>query len=114
MAVLDRPKEQLEDGECYATGFRGSKGSPFKNTIFQPRRNTTENINGVDYSGHSLDQMQNRGIMPSVVENTITNGETFDAGDGAVGHYDPVNNITVIRNHQAGRIITVIPGEPKR
>ncbi|MCB1740732.1 MAG: RHS repeat-associated core domain-containing protein, partial [Gammaproteobacteria bacterium] len=51
-----------------ATGFKGSKGFELKNAPYQTVRNEATTINGRDFSGHALDQMQNRGIMPSVVE----------------------------------------------
>lgn len=40
-------------------------------------------INGRNYTGHALDQMQGRGLMPSVVENTISTGVQSAGRDGA-------------------------------
>lgn len=37
--------------------------------------NTPTKINGRTYSGHALDLMQRDGVMPSVVENAIRNGQ---------------------------------------
>ena len=34
--------------------------------------NTPTVINGRAYSGHALDQMQGRGLVPSIAENTIS------------------------------------------
>jgi Domain of unknown function (DUF4258) len=42
-----------------------------------PGTNKPTTINGIDYSGHALDQMQERGLVPSVVQNTIENGTIF-------------------------------------
>jgi hypothetical protein len=56
--------------------------------------------------------MQNRGVMPSVVGNTIKHGVTFPTKSGTVGYYDPVNNIRVITNAENGTIVTVIRGAP--
>ena len=69
-------------------------------------------INGIDYSAHALDQMQARGIVPSVVQNTIENGTTFTTRAGTIGYYDAVNNVRVIVNSQTGKVVTVIPGAP--
>jgi len=91
----------------------GRQGAPLQNTPYQPVRNTPAQIGGQSYSGHALDQMQNRGIPPSVVENTIRTGQPF-AGNttGTIGYYDAVNNVSVIQNAQTGNIITVRPGPP--
>ena len=70
------------------------------------------NVCGRDYSGHAFDQMQARGIMPTVVENTLRTGQSFPTRLGTSGFYDPINNIRVITNSKTGRIVTVIPGTP--
>ena len=94
-----------------ATGFLGSKGFELKN--LQAVRNTPEVIGGRNFSGHALDQMQNRGIMPSVVENTLKNATSFpDKTATTTGFYDAVNNVRVIVNSQNGTIVTVIRGAP--
>lgn len=74
--------------------------------------NVPATINGVDYSAHAIDQMQGRGIPPSVVQNTIQNGAVYPTGAGTTGYYDPVNNVRVITNSTNGRVVTVIPGAP--
>ena len=50
----------------------GSKRSPIE---IQPGTNAPANIDGRDYTGHALDRMQGRGIPPSVVNDTIANGQ---------------------------------------
>lgn len=70
------------------------------------------NVCGRDFSGHAFDQMQARGIMPTVVENTLKTGQPFPTRLGTSGFYDPINNIRVITNSETGRIVTVIPGTP--
>ena len=54
----------------------------------KPGRNKPTTIMGRDYSGHALDRMQERGLVPSVVENTIAHG-TPSAGSkpGTTAHY---------------------------
>ncbi|RMH78680.1 MAG: hypothetical protein D6681_19880, partial [Calditrichaeota bacterium] len=94
------------------SGFRGSKGFELKNAPYQPVRNTATEIGERRFSGHALDQMQNRGIMPSIVDNTIKTGITFPTKPGTIGYFDPVNNIRIITNAENGTVITVIRGVP--
>lgn len=103
-------EDQLREGTCRAP--TGRSGNPLRNPNYQPGVNDPANINGIDYSGHALDQMQNRGFVPSVIENTINNGEQFDTRPGTTGYYDSVNNVRVIVNSNTGNVITVIPGVP--
>lgn len=99
-------------GERAATGFKGSKGFELKNAPYQKVRNEATSINGREFSGHALDQMQNRGIMPSGVDNAIKTGETFSTRAGTTGFYDAANKIRVITNSETGRVVTVIRGAP--
>jgi RHS repeat-associated protein len=96
-----------------ATGFLGHSGYELKN-ITEAARNTATEIGDRLYSGHALDQMQNRGIMPSVVENTIKNGVQF-AGNNPVttGFSDAVNRVQVITNNISNAVVTVIRGVKK-
>jgi filamentous hemagglutinin len=64
----------------------------------------------VPYSGHAIDQMQNRGIPPSVVDKAIRTGIPKAGKPGTTRYYDPANDISVIRNDATGNVITVIPG----
>lgn len=74
-----------------ATGYRGSKGFELVHPKYQPARNSAAEINDRLYSGHALDQMQNRGIMPSVIENTLKIGKEFPGKTaGTVGYYELV------------------------
>ncbi|HEY6557431.1 MAG TPA: DUF4258 domain-containing protein, partial [Polyangiaceae bacterium] len=96
-------------GTREATGFLGSRGSPLANAAFQPLRNADAIIGGRTFGGHALDQMQNRGITPSVIENAIQNGlRSADPIVGRLRFFDPVNKVTVIT--EAERVVTVIPG----
>jgi len=56
--------------------------------------------------------MQNRGIMPSVVQNAIQTGSKFATKAGTTGYYDAVNNVRVTVNSQTGRAVTIIRGAP--
>jgi hypothetical protein len=95
-----------------ATGFLGRAGNELENAPYQGLRNEATQINGRDFSGHALDRMQGRGIMPSVVENTISTGTQYQTGAGTIGFYDPINNVRVILNSGTGRVVTVIRGAP--
>ncbi|MDR1423274.1 MAG: DUF4258 domain-containing protein [Azoarcus sp.] len=75
-------------------------------------RNEPTVINDREYSGHALDRMQERGLMPSTIENTIDTGTQFTTRAGTTGFYDAVNNLRVIVNSVTGRVVTVIPGAP--
>jgi len=94
------------------TGVLGRSGEPLVNTAVQPLRNQATTIRGRQFTGHALDQMQNRGSMPLVVENTIRQGTTFPTRAGTTGFYDAVNNVRVITDRASGRVVTVIPGAP--
>jgi hypothetical protein len=68
-------------------------------------------IEGRQYGGHALDQMQGRGVMPSAVENTVRVGtSSLDPIPGRVRYYDPTNNLTVITESN-GNVVTVITGK---
>lgn len=105
--------DATKGGERAATGFKGSKGFELKNAPYQKVRNEATTINGREFSGHALDQMQNRGIMPSVVENTLKTGTSFKTRAGTTGFYDAVNKVRVITNSETGTVVTVIRGAPK-
>jgi hypothetical protein len=89
-------------------GFSGRQGFELQNSPLQPIRNSPTTIGNRQFSGHALDQMQNRGIPPSVVENTIQNGAPFPGNrPGTQGFYDPVNNTSIIINSNNGTVVTV-------
>jgi RHS repeat-associated protein len=73
-------------------------------------RNAPANINGVQYVDHAVDQMQNRGILPSVAENTLRNGTPSPGHSGRIQYYDEVNNVTVI-TESYGDVVTVRYGK---
>lgn len=47
------------------------------------RPNVAATIGGTTYTGHALDQMQGRGIPPSVVEDTLARGVRSSGKNGA-------------------------------
>jgi RHS repeat-associated protein len=66
-------------------------------------------IGGRRYTGHALDQMQGRGLTPSVVEDTITNGARSAGREGATVFQ--TNQARVILNPD-GSVKTVMPFSP--
>jgi hypothetical protein len=60
-----------------------------------------------------VDMMQARGIPPSVVKNTITNGIPSPGNKlGTTAYQDPTNGIKVVTNTDTGKVITVMPVTP--
>jgi hypothetical protein len=87
----------------------GRQGSPME----VPRgTNVPAVIDGMSYSGHALDQMQGRGLTPTIIKSVVQKGITYPTREGTVGYYDPVANVRVIKSEADGRVITVIPGGP--
>src|ERR1700688_4445939 len=99
-------------------GLSGRRAANFTHADSQPLRNQSGVANGRMYSGHALDQMQHRGITPSVVENAIQNG-TASAGpsSGTTAYFDAANGIRVILDTKTGTVVTVMytksPKKPK-
>ncbi|WP_420836702.1 pre-toxin TG domain-containing protein [Calidithermus terrae] len=92
-------------GNPPASAPHGKRGFP----IEIPRgTNSPATINGIDYSGHALDQMQRRGITPSVVEEAVAYGIVRPAREGTWEFYDAKNGISVIVSSTTSKIITVI------
>jgi filamentous hemagglutinin len=91
----------------------GSKSNQFnqpKNPTYQPTRNTPGTVEGTDYAGHAFDRMQDRGLTPSVIQNTIENGVPTPSRGGTTVFYDSVNNVSVVTNSE-GKVITVKYGK---
>ncbi len=96
--------------EPAATGVLGSRRAPLSNATYPPLRHPDTIVGDRIYSGHALDQMQNRGLMPSLIEHTLKTGvRSADPIPGRLRFFDPVNKITVIT--EENRIVTVIPGK---
>ena len=69
--------------------------------------NEPTSIDGRYYSGHALDRMRERELLPTAVEDTIKNGILKPSGEvGKNLHYSPSNNISVVTNAASGRVIT--------
>ena len=112
MGMLARGARTTDTAEdAIGGGFMGHRGYELGNAPYQPARNTGTTIGDRTFTGHALDQMQNRGIMPTVVENAIQVGTPFATRPGTRGYYDPVNDLQVITN-DIGEVVTVIWGSP--
>ncbi len=109
----DNNGQASSGGQSDASLPMGGKGKQFnqpKNPAYQPTRNTPANIDGTDYAGHALDRMQDRGLTPSVIQNTIENGVPTPSRGGTTVFYDSTNNVSVVTN-SAGKVITVKYGK---
>ena len=104
-----RNKAQYE-GADLPLGSKHNQMNQPKNPSYQSHRNTLTNIGGREYSGHALDRMQDRGIMPSVVENTVEHGVPSSSYGGKTQFYDSVNNVSAILNEN-GKVVTVTYGK---
>jgi filamentous hemagglutinin family protein len=76
----------------------------------KPPVNAPATIGSREYSGHALDRMQQRGYVPSVVEDAIQNGARTPSYGGASSYYSSSNNVTVIINDSTGKVVTVRGG----
>ena len=95
-------------------GFSGHRGYELENLYKYPPRNKPGTVYGRTYSGHAFDQMQNRGFMPSVIEDIIQ-GNPCRAGKnpGTISYYDRTNHMTVILNGE-GKVVTTSYGDIKQ
>ncbi len=81
----------------------GRLGSPMN---VRPGTNLPTTINGRTYTGHALDQMQGRGLVPSVVEDAIATGVQSVGRRGATVY--TTDQARVILNPN-GSVKTVMP-----
>ena len=85
----------------------GNRNNPLKKFKEQDHINKPTTIDGINYSGHAIDRMQERGVIPSVVKNTIEKGiKGIGNKEGTFKFSDPINGVEVITNKD-GVIITV-------
>jgi len=96
------------------TGASGSRGDPLAQPGFQPSRNKATTIGNREYTGHALDQMQNRGLTPTVVEDTISSRNYVGPGNrpNTKIYYSPENGVRIVTNDQ-GHVVTVITAPRK-
>lgn len=53
-------------------------------------------VNGRSYSAHAFDQMKARGIVPSVVDDTISVGTSTPSRGGTTIFYGADNHVSVV------------------
>jgi hypothetical protein len=78
--------------------------------IVEPGTNLPGVVNGRAYSAHAFDQMQGRGIMPSVVDDTIATGAGAPSRGATTVYYGASNDISVVVNAE-GKVVTVSYGD---
>ena len=88
------------DGASRQQRWAGNGGAP-RNQADRPFGD-----NGRLYSGHALDRMQERGLVPSVVENTIQDAFLVGSEDGVSTYFDGDNGVTAIVDNETGNVIT--------
>lgn len=71
----------------------------------KPGTNRPGIVNGREYTGHAFDRMQERGILPSLVEQAIREGVATPSRGNTTVIYDSINNLSVIIN-ETGRVVT--------
>jgi RHS repeat-associated protein len=99
-AVAARLESAAGPSATAPVGRLGSELSVAKGT------NQPAVIGGRYFTGHALDQMQGRGIVPSVVDDTITRGAVTAGRGGATVHATEQLRVIVSSD---GRVITVMP-----
>ena len=101
--------EIVEEGAEYASKLPvGRSGNVLQELTPGMTRNTATTINGTKFTGHALDQMQNRGIIsPTAVLDVINNPVTKMAGNTPGTTVFIKENVKVIAN-QTGDVISVI------
>ncbi|BBB62226.1 hypothetical protein UNDKW_3953 [Undibacterium sp. KW1] len=98
-----------ESGSSLPLGSRYNQMNQPKNPGYQPVRNEAGTVDNTDYSGHALDRMQDRGIMPSVIADTIANGVATPGRGGTTIYFSKTNNVTVVTNSD-GKVVTTMYG----
>ena len=97
-----------------AYGIAGRRGFEMKNFYKNTSRNKPGIVYGRSYTSHAFDQMENRGIMPSIIEETIQkNSCRLGKEPGTISYYDKVNNVTIIINEE-GKVVTTSFGDIKQ
>ncbi len=83
----------------------GRRGDPMKTV---PRPNEPGMIGSREVSGHGFDQMQSRGVTPTIVEEAIAIGDKIPAKHDRTMYVDRKNGIAVVVENRTGTVVTVI------
>ena len=103
-------KKASDKDRGQVSGNKNNQLNQPKNPKYQKTRNQEIKIDGIKYSGHALDRMQDRGIYPSVVKEAIQYGEKIKLNNVIVKYYDSKNNISIIMNN-LGKVVTIRYGK---
>lgn len=101
------PSSRNQPGDKPASTPVGRRGDEL-NVI--PGTNQPVTIGGRKYIGHAADQMQGRGVPPSVVEDAIQNGIATPGNKPGRTLHIGVDGVKVVTDSD-GQVITVIPGK---
>ena len=83
----------------------GRRGSPMD---VERGTNSPSSIGGRDFDGHALDQMQGRGVTPSVVEDTIATGARSPGNTAGTTVFESSKNGVSVVVNSDGKVVTVI------
>lgn len=89
-----------------ATSFVGSR---YNQISVQRGTNIGGTVNNLSFKGHAFDQMQGRGIYPSVVQNTVDVGKVTQQANNTLLYYDDINDISAVLN-KGGEVVTTFYG----
>lgn len=95
--------------EVSASSVVGSRRMPLRSEV----RQAPAQIGARPYSGHALTRMQQRGLVPTVVEDAIRHGSPSPSLGGSTVYYQASNNLSVVVNAQ-GRVITTSFGDLRK
>ncbi|HTB63774.1 MAG TPA: RHS repeat-associated core domain-containing protein, partial [Opitutales bacterium] len=97
----------VESADIAASTPVGRLGAPLGTVT----RNEPGAVDGIKYVDHAFDQMQARGLTPSVAKNAIEHGvPSPDPIPGRIRYFDSTNNITVVTEAN-GTVVTVMTGK---
>jgi hypothetical protein len=99
-------KKGFVDNINRATSWKGRKGFELSTPPSEGPRNIPATIQRRLYTRHALDQMQNRGLFPSVVEDTIKTGRMISSKKNSnIIFHCKSNNLTVISSPE-GKVVS--------
>ncbi|MCF0162843.1 MAG: DUF4258 domain-containing protein, partial [Fusobacterium necrophorum] len=110
-STIKNNNKAVDENRNYLSGSKNLQLNQPKNPKYQKVRNNMMIIENIEFSGHALDRMQDRGIPISVVKETIEYGTKLNATGDRTKFYDAKNNISVILENSNGRVITVEYGK---
>lgn len=86
----------IYENRNYLSGSKNLQLNQPKNPEYQKVRNDITLIDNIEFSGHALDRMQDRGIPISVVKETIQYGVKMKSKNNRIKYYDLKNNVQLL------------------